>query len=266
VPFPGATSYRKALTLAQDFTGLASVYLCVYIRQTVASQGLNHSRTANQLRPGRHGLSRSFVARNQRERIIAAVGEATVAHGYGAMTVQDICDGAGVSRRTFYELFHNKHEAFLAAYEEVAGRLLATFKAAFKANPTFETRMIAGLQVFLEVLAATPTFARMCIVEVMAAGPDAVERRSAWMSEFARLFDDNARALLGSAAPSPLVSETVVGGILEAVYRRLAAGETAELPGLLADLVEWTLRLYLGEKVAAAHRARIDGPSQLAAG
>lgn len=224
----------------------------------MAPKSLKPDRTATQLRPGRHGLSRSFVARNQRERIIAAVGDATVAHGYSAMTVQDICDGAGVSRRTFYEMFHNKHEAFLAAYEEVAGRLLATFRAAFKAKPTFETRITAGLQVFLEVLAATPTFAHMCIVEVMAAGPDAVEQRSAWMAEFALLIDDHARTLLGPAAPSPLVSETVVGGILEAVYRRIAAGETAQLPALLADLVESTLRLYLGEETACAHRAQID--------
>jgi AcrR family transcriptional regulator len=225
----------------------------------VATHGSQAARGAHQLPPGRHGLSRSFVARNQRERILAAVGEEVSAKGYPEVSVADIVNRAGVSRRTFYELFDNKEEAFLAAYDEAAGRLVSSVRAAYAAETGFTARFGAGFQVFLELLAASPAFARMCIVEVLAAGPEAVERRRQVMAEFARLIEENARDHLEPPAPPPLVAETVVGGICEAVYRRIAAGETELLPRLVPDFVESALLPYVGASEAAAYRARLDG-------
>ena len=48
----------------------------------------------------------------------------TSAASYGEMTVEDVIGVAGVSRRTFYEHFKNKEEAFLAAYDAVVEQLL----------------------------------------------------------------------------------------------------------------------------------------------
>lgn len=211
-------------------------------------------RAPHQLPPGRHGLARSFVARNQRERMLAAVAEVASRKGFAAMSVQDIVSEAGVSRRTFYEQFKNKDDAFLAAFDEGSGRLLASVEAAFRDEPTFEGRASAGFRAFLELLAASPTFARTCIVEVLAAGPEAIARRSRALEEFARFFEDTARELLGDDAPSPLIAETIVGGVYETVYRRIARGETADLPKLLPDLVQAALLPYVGEKRAAAQR------------
>jgi AcrR family transcriptional regulator len=194
------------------------------------------------------------VARNQRERILAAVAQVASVHGYGGMSVQDIVREAGVSRRTFYEQFKNKDHAFLAAYDEASGRLLASVRAAFEGEQTMEARASAGFRAFLELLAASPAFAKMCIVEVLAAGPDAIARRARTMEEFTGFFEDSAHALLGRDAPSPLIAETIVGGVYETVYRRIARGETAELPKLLPDLVESALLPYVGERAAAAQR------------
>jgi AcrR family transcriptional regulator len=194
------------------------------------------------------------VARNQRERILAAVAQVASVHGYGGMSVQDIVREAGVSRRTFYEQFKNKDHAFLAAYDEASGRLLASVRAAFERERTMETRASAGFKAFLELLAASPAFAKMCIVEVLAAGPDAIARRARTMEEFTGFFEDSAQELLGRNAPSPLIAETIVGGVYETVYRRIARGETAELPKLLPDLVESALLPYVGEQAAATQR------------
>ena len=101
------------------------------------------------------------------------------------MSVEDIVRGAGVSRRTFYELFANKHEAFLAAFDAAAGALLHTVETASEQETTFEGKVIAGFRAFVETLAATPGTAQVCIVEALAAGPDAIERRTAVMASFA---------------------------------------------------------------------------------
>ena len=160
------------------------------------------------------------MARNQRERILAAVAQVASTRGYGGMSVQDIVREAGVSRRTFYEQFKNKDHAFLAAYDEASGRLLASVRGAVDAQTTVEEKVVAGFSAFLMLLAASPAFAKMCIVEVLAAGPDAISRRARTMEEFTSYFEDAAQELLGENAPSPLVAETIVGGVYETVYRR----------------------------------------------
>lgn len=222
---------------------------------SVARSGPRLARSPSQLPPGRHGLSRSFVARNQRERILAAVAEATCSNGYASLKVQDIVTRAGVSRRTFYEFFDNKDEAFLAAYDEGAGRLLSSVRAAYQHEPTFPDRVTALFGAFLDILVASPTFAQMCIVEVMAAGPKAIARRTRVMEEFALAIEDSGRELLGERSiPGPLVAETIVGGVCEAVYRRIGRDETHELPALLPVIVESVVLQYLGEQAAADYR------------
>ena len=226
----------------------------------MALESSRAARAPHQLPPGRHGLARSFVARNQRERILAAVAQVASTRGYGAMSVQDVVHEAGVSRRTFYEQFKNKDHAFLAAYDEASGRLLSTIRAAMEPEKTFEAKISTGVRAFLQLLAASPAFAKMCIVEVLAAGPGAIARRARTMEEFTGIFENASReTLVRENPPSPLIAETIVGGIYETVYRRIARGETDELPALLPDLAESALLPYVGEARAAAQRKLLLG-------
>jgi AcrR family transcriptional regulator len=190
------------------------------------------------------------VAQNQRERILAAVADVTSSASYAEMTVEDIIVTAGISRRTFYEHFKNKDDAFLAAYEEASTRLLAAVRAAYESRQGFAERMSAGIEAFLLLLAADPAFARMCIVEVMAAGPEAVARRNAAMGAFAGMIEENARERLAESPPSDLTAETVVGGIYDVVYTRIQRGELRELPALAPDLIQTALVHYLGPEAA----------------
>jgi AcrR family transcriptional regulator len=214
------------------------------------------TREAHQLPPGRHGLPRSFVISNQRERILAAVAEATSAKGYVEMSVEDILKVAGLSRRTFYDHYKGKEDAFLAAYDEVTSQLLAKVLEAFEANESFIERVRECLRAFLEFVASEPAFADMCIVEVMAAGPEAVHRRNATMNAMAHLIQQAANdSLPKRGRPPELVAETIVGGIYEVVYARVLQDRTAELPELLPDLIFSMLLPYVGRDVAMAeHR------------
>jgi AcrR family transcriptional regulator len=209
-------------------------------------------RDRRQLPPGRHGLSAGFVAQNQRERIIAALARVCARKGYVEMSVEDVIADAGVSRRTFYEHFKNKEHAFLSVYDEVAARLLERVSGAVGATEGFNERIKAGLSTFLGYLADEPDLARLAIVEVLAAGPEAVERRNGVMRAFATLIEENARRFLPDVPPAPgLVTETMVGGIYEVVYTRVVRGEVATLPALVPDLAYSILLPYAGTKVTA---------------
>jgi AcrR family transcriptional regulator len=223
----------------------------------VPQKGSSDKRQPHQLPPGRHGLPRSFVIQNQRERILSAVAYVTSAASYAEMSVEDIIVTAGVSRRTFYEHFKNKEHVFLAAYDAVAEQLVGQVVAAVEAADTFADQCSAGLRAFLDFVASEPAFGRMCMVEVLAAGPDAIKRRNETMRAFAALIDHKANELLKGTIPPPLTAETVVGGIYEVVYTRVLRGEIQDLPGLLPDLAYSSLLPYLGQEAAREERSRL---------
>jgi AcrR family transcriptional regulator len=205
---------------------------------------IGYSRRAlRQLPSGRHGLLPSFVAAHQRERILAAVAVTAAEVGYAEMSVEVVTARAGVSRRTFYEHFKNKEDAFLAAYDAAVHQVARQIRRAYLDRTTAPERVRAGIGALIEWMATEPQAARMCIVEVLAAGPRALARRDAAMQMFAEIIEDNIHELLPGCQRAPLAAETIVGGIHEVVFRRILANRTDQLPGLVDDLVATLLML-----------------------
>ena len=216
----------------------------------MSGTGNAHRRLPHQLPPGRHGLSRDFVEKNQRERMLDAVADVVSFQGYAAMSVEEIVSAAGVSRRTFYDHFSDKEDAFLQAFDQVTGELLQRVNAAYDASATFGEAVVACLRELLEFVAAEPRFADLCIVEVLAAGPAAVQRRNAVLNEFTELLERAARTVPAGLHPRPLRAKTAIGGIHEVVYSRVIQGQAAELPALLPDLAYSVMLPYLGHERA----------------
>jgi AcrR family transcriptional regulator len=200
-------------------------------------------RPPDQLPSGRHGLLPSFVAANQRERILSAVAQATAELGYPQMSVEAITTRARVSRRTFYEHFQNKEDAFLAAYDAAVRAAIRQVRRAYLQQTTAQARLRAGIGAFLQFLASDPELARMCIVEVLAAGPRAIARRNETMRMFAEIIEDNIHELVPSCQRPELTAQALVGGIHEVVFSWILDGRTGELPGLADDLLVAVLML-----------------------
>jgi len=194
-------------------------------------------RAPHQLPSGRHGLLPSFVAANQRERILSAVAQAAAELGYAEMSVEAITARAGVSRRTFYEHFKNKEDAFLATYDALLHQLVTHTQRAYLKETTVMKRLRAGIGAYLQFLANEPEFARTCIVEVLAVGPRALARRNQAMQLFTEIIEDNIRELIPDFPRAAITAETIVGGIHEVVFNRILANRTDELPGLADDLL-----------------------------
>jgi AcrR family transcriptional regulator len=210
-------------------------------------------REPHQLPPGRHGLSREEVQRNQQERILAASIEVASTTGYVNMSVEDIISTAGLSRRTFYDYYKGKEQAFLLAYDDVSKQLLERVMGEVSLEGGFADRVRDALGAFLDFFAEHPTYADVCIVEVLAAGPAAIERRNTVMRQLSDLILQTVDELLPKRGrPPELVAETLIGGVYEVVYSRVLAGEAERLPQLLPDLLYSLLLPYLGPEAASA--------------
>lgn len=199
---------------------------------------------------GRHGLSRQQVVDSQRRRILVAVAETMAHKGYVATTVADVLKAAGVSRETFYQQFSSKQDAFMAAFDAAAALLLdqtlarsgstdlATHTAA--AGPL--ERFDRALGAYLDGLAAEPAFARTFLVEVYAAGPEAIARRARLQRRVVDLLVDE----LGFGDEHRVACDLVVAGTAALVTPLLVQGDLAGVRALRGPLVEVMARL-LGE-------------------
>ncbi len=193
---------------------------------------------------------------NQRERILDAVLQAASQSGYAAMRIEDVIAIAGVSRRTFYDHFANKEEAFLAAYELVLEQLLSGVTAAFASGESWTSRVRRGLAAFLNLLASEPVLAQVCVVEALAAGPRALARRTEAMEAFQALLQPPKGDALATATAPPVAVEAIVGGIYEVIYSRVTTQRTEELPSLLPSLLHTALLPFVGADVAEAEYER----------
>ncbi len=214
------------------------------------------SKLDERLPRGRHGLPREAVAASQRRRIHEAMIGVVSTRGYPETRVVDVIAAAGVSRKTFYELFNSKEDCFLAAYDVLLGSLLAETTDAFEADhrATWAERVTAAVASLLEHLAVHPNEARFAVVEVLAAGPKALARRDAALRQFTG-FLEAGRSHASVELPG-ITSLSVVGGINELLYSEILHNAAARLPSRLPDLVFWITLPYLGAAGATGEREK----------
>jgi AcrR family transcriptional regulator len=205
------------------------------------------------LPPGRHGLPREFVVRNQRDRLTAGMIAVVAEHGYHEATVTRISAAAGVSRRTFYIYFASKEACFFATYDVIAEHVLAIADEAAAGVRGWPQRVRAGIEAVLSVFASNPDLARFTLIEPPRAGEKIAERLRAAGE---RALQELAIGLPKSLnAPSPDVQRAMLAGIAAIVARKVEAGEGEQLLELLPELVELFLAPFLGlEKAASVAR------------
>ncbi len=210
-----------------------------------ALAGQSPQRSAERLPPGRHKLPRSFVASNQRMRIVAAMLQVLPLHGYPRTTIGHVTQEAGVSRAAFYEQFEGKEECFLATYDLACQWLCERIEGAVDAGDEWPVRVRAGISEALRLLAANPALAHFFAVEVLQAGSAARERQQACLARFAEAL--RAGRPSSDALPAEL-EEMLLGGVVTTIGRYVDAGRTEQLPEATAELVEYLLIPYLGSE------------------
>jgi AcrR family transcriptional regulator len=198
---------------------------------------MSNRRQAVRLAPGPQGLPRAEVERAQRERLTAAMAHVSATVGYEEATVERVLVEAGVSRRTFYELFDDREDCFVAAYDDAMRRVIRTVTDAYLDCDAPEQRLEHALETLLELCAADPDLARMCVVEVFAAGPRARDRRAEAMDRLARLAQHALGELRGDDRLDRLSAQALVGAVHELIYGPIERRDTASLPGMTGDIM-----------------------------
>lgn len=178
--------------------------------------------------------------------------------GYEQTSVQDIIFASGLYRQAFYDSFTDKEDCYLQALDAGSAWVeLAMREAAAGEEATWRGQLRGALNGLLRFLDERPEMGRALLVEVHAAGPNAVNKRTEAMERASTLMD---RAREESADDAPEISaEAVVAGIHAVLHSRLAANQRSGYSRLLPELMYLAVLPYFGPDAAAAEMQGYPG-------
>ena len=171
---------------------------------------------------------------------------------FGGITVGRIVGRSGVSRRTFYELFEDREDCFLAAFDLSVERGARHVVPAFQAPGAWRERVRAGLQALLAYLEDEPGMGALCVVDALGGGPVALERRARVVNALIDAVHEGRKEARAGAKPTRLTAEGVVGAVLSVLHARLAAqaarhnGGAQPMASLLGPLMAMIVLPYPG--------------------
>lgn len=224
----------------------------------------------NGLPRGPQALPREAVATHQRERLYKAMVEAVDERGFAATTISDLVTRAGVSRRSFYEHFHNKDECLLATYDTIVVRLIRRLGRADDPAREWNERMETFIRTLFDAAGDRPDAARLVCVEMGAAGPAGVQR---WAQDAERLqhllVDGYAQAPGAGTIPEP-VARAIVGAVRKILHSRVRSARSSralktQLLQLVPDLLAW-IAMYYPSPAGVPERPHAGRPRRLMGG
>jgi AcrR family transcriptional regulator len=181
-------------------------------------------------------------------------------HGYQKMSVARVAGGARVSRRTFYDVFEDREDCFLAIFQDALERAGTRVRGAYEStddvNEDWCGRVRAALSELLVFFDEEPRVASLLVVDALGAGPRVLSRRARVLKGLsARLHRDGSRA--GNARKiAPLTGEGVVGAVLSVIHTRISQKDRGTMLELLNPLMGMIVLPYLGQAAAQRESGR----------
>lgn len=186
-------------------------------------------------------------AHDHAERALRAFAVVVAEQGYVNTTVEMVLKRGQMSASTFYANFHGKDDAMLAAIDSACSQIMAAVLPAFRRAPDWPTGVRSGHGALCNFLASRPALARLITVEIYAAGPAAVERRSEILQPLGELV---AEGFERRPEVPALAGEAIAGAIFTLAYKRLRDKGPAALPTLAPLLTYITLSPFIGAEEA----------------
>ncbi len=197
---------------------------------------------------GRHAPPLEVRQVRQRGRLFAAASAVFARMGYADATAEAIAREAGMSKATFYEHFANKEDCIIALFDVGTQDVLNVMRDAADETPADDprARVRVTLGAFLGTLAEFPDDSQTLLVEIVGAGPRAMEHRDRALEAVSQyLIELNEQDAERGATPllaSPHDAYAITGAVVELASRQIRTG----VPEDIRDLEPVIERLILG--------------------
>lgn len=196
------------------------------------------------------------VSEFQRSRMLSSAVAVISELGYGQMSVARITALAGVSRRTFYDLFEDREDCFLAAFEDTVARAGELVARAYEGERSWRERVRSALAMLLLFLDEEPGAGRLLILDALTAGPKVLACRGELLRTLGLALHRGGCEANPTKVFPPLTGEGVVGALFGVLHARLLAAEPQPLSELLNPLMGMILLPYQGPAAAGRELRR----------
>lgn len=193
------------------------------------------------------------------ERALRAFTVVVAERGYAGTTIDQVVKRASMSPTTFYANFTGKEDALRAAIDSAGAQIAAAVLPAFRRNPDWPSAMRAAFGALLNFLASRPALAHLILVDVYAAGPEALRHREAVLHPVTALLEETRQRFPQVPA---IATEAIFGGIYSLAYRQVREIGAAGLPALAPLCTYLALAPFIGP-APAADAANGDGRSRV---
>jgi AcrR family transcriptional regulator len=201
---------------------------------------------------GRHRSRLTHGSATQRDRLIAAMGELVAELGQTTIGVHHVCQRAGISRRTFYDLYNDRDGCLVETLHAAYGQLLVHVTAAVSdAGAEWEDRTVAATQALLGAFEADRVLAHLCLMPAAGGHRDALALRRVAIAQIAALLADAPVPAL----PSEPVLAGALGGVWELALRSLTDEPEASIEQLAGAAIYLMLTPFVGRRQAASRAA-----------
>jgi AcrR family transcriptional regulator len=198
------------------------------------------------------------VSEVQRARMLSSAAVVVSEYGYGQMSVARVTAGARVSRRTFYDVFEDREDCFLAVFDVALSRLSEPVVSAYERERAWREKVRAALGVLLVFLDEQPEVASLLVVDALQAGPRVLRRRAEVLGRLGMVLDRGGWKAKSAKGLPELTGEGVVGAVFSVIHTRLLADYAGSLVELLNPLMGMIVLPYQG---SAAARRELDRKS-----
>jgi len=188
------------------------------------------------------GLDADQRREQRRDQLLATAMELFATRGYQSVSIEQICQTAYVSTKSFYELFDSKEACYLALLQQVSEQIEARMQDVLQAEPAGMDDLVAA---FAHTLVDDPRIAHVTFGEASGISR-AVERQRRVNRRWAASFLETAWKQYG-VAPSRRsrrldvhrIAVGTIGGLFDLIADRLHdsdPAEAADVATLIADL------------------------------
>lgn len=195
-------------------------------------------------------MPRGQLTEVQRDRILAAAVEVVEEIGYARLTVGAVITRARISRKTFYDVFDNREDCFLAVFEQALSQARLLVSEAYARESSWSEGIRCALSALLARVDDEPALARLLVVEALGAGEEVSRLRTSALAQLAQVIDRGRLAASAKNQPPEISAEGLVGGVFAVLYARLLTGAEEALTDLLGPLMYMIVLPYLGPRAA----------------
>lgn len=172
----------------------------------------------------------------QRARLLSAAIGLLAEEGHDAFSAAAICARAGVSRRTFYEIFHDREMCLLAILSDAEKWTTRVIDGLALGKSAWSEQMRMGLWAILCLAEREPALARVCLIETQRAGVLVQAERARITRRLVELVDEGrSQHPARGAAVTALTAEALVGAVSGVIATRLASADGEDANGVTGE-------------------------------